>query len=212
MGEAARAEIVRSGPMTLEAWADMGEDEPGELVDGRLVEEEVPDNLHEAVVAWMLTVLCTWASKWRAPVLGSEHKIAVSKRSGRKPDVTMYAPGTRLGRGSISRIPPMLVVEVLSPRRRDVVRDRHEKHSEYAQLGVRSYLLVDPEARLVELYELGADGRYIRAASAERGKLAVAGCEGLELDLDAMWSQVAWVIGDDSFAEPIEDDPESTDE
>ena len=34
------AEGTSEREMTLAAWADMGEDEPGELVDGRLVEEE----------------------------------------------------------------------------------------------------------------------------------------------------------------------------
>jgi hypothetical protein len=34
------------GPLlTLEEWGDLPEDVPGELIDGRLVEEEVPDYL-----------------------------------------------------------------------------------------------------------------------------------------------------------------------
>ncbi len=32
----ATAEVLRAEPMTLEAWADLDEDEPGELVDDRL--------------------------------------------------------------------------------------------------------------------------------------------------------------------------------
>jgi hypothetical protein len=32
--------------MTFDEWVAMGEDEPGELVDGRLEEEEVPDPIH----------------------------------------------------------------------------------------------------------------------------------------------------------------------
>ena len=38
--------------MTFEEWAAMDEDEPGELVDGRLEEEEVPDTMHEMIVTW----------------------------------------------------------------------------------------------------------------------------------------------------------------
>jgi hypothetical protein len=34
-------------PMSLEAWGDLPEDEPGELVDGLLVEEEMPNWIHE---------------------------------------------------------------------------------------------------------------------------------------------------------------------
>ena len=34
----ARAELLHPEPMTLEQWADLDEDEPGELVDGWLVD------------------------------------------------------------------------------------------------------------------------------------------------------------------------------
>lgn len=39
--------------MNFEEWAAMPEDEPGELVDGRLEAEEVPDLVHELVVSWL---------------------------------------------------------------------------------------------------------------------------------------------------------------
>ncbi len=198
MGSLATAEILDPHTMTLEQWADMDEDEPGELVDGQLEEEEVPNHAHEAVVAWLLAKLHAWASPRRAPVVGSEHKLAVSDKRGRKPDVSMYAPGTRLGRGSLSRTPPDLVVEVLSPRPRDVRRDRRDKRAEYARFGVRLYLLVDPATRLVELFEMGPDGRYVYDISASEGKLELPGCEGLVLDLDELWSEVDWVVGEES--------------
>src|SRR6266511_3032568 len=42
---AVRIPAILDGPpsMSDEAWANMPEDEPGELVDGALVEKEVPD-------------------------------------------------------------------------------------------------------------------------------------------------------------------------
>src|SRR5215203_2427198 len=46
--------------LTLEEWAGLDEDTPGELVDGRLEEEEMPTFLHEAVVAWLLWALRSW--------------------------------------------------------------------------------------------------------------------------------------------------------
>jgi Uma2 family endonuclease len=197
MRSLATAEILPSPVMTLEQWADMDEDEPGELVDGYLEEEEVPDHPHEAIVAWFLAMFHAWASPRLAPVFASEHKLAVSATRGRKPDVNMYAPGTRLGRGSLSRTPPYLVVEILSPRPRDVRRDRVAKLPEYARFGVKVYLIVDPRMRVVEVYELGADGRYVHGAAATEGKLAIPGCDGLSLDLDALWAEVAWVVGED---------------
>ena len=61
--------------MTLEEWAAMDEDEPGELVDGRLEEEEVPNLVHELVVAWLIRVLGNW--------LGHAGFVSVQKPSMR---------------------------------------------------------------------------------------------------------------------------------
>ena len=72
--------------MTLDEWANMAEDEPGELVDGRLVEEEGARNLHEAAVSWAFGTLRTWAKPRGARVFGSEHKLGISADRGRKPE------------------------------------------------------------------------------------------------------------------------------
>ncbi|MCC6552972.1 MAG: Uma2 family endonuclease [Polyangiaceae bacterium] len=176
--------------MTLEQWADLDEDEPGELVDGRLVEEEVPTHLHEIVVAWLIEQLRRWARPRGGWVFGSEHKLALGAGRGRKPDVTLYRAGAPLRRrDAVSRAAPDLVVEVVSPRPRDVRRDRLEKLHEYAQLGVRSYWLIDPEARLVEMCVLGPDGLYVLARSAAAGKVQPPELEDLELDLDDLWAE-----------------------
>lgn len=67
------------------------------------------------------------------------------------------------GRGAI-RTPPDVAVEVLSPTARDARRDPIEKVADYAAFRVRWSWLVDPERRVIEILELGADGRYVLAA------------------------------------------------
>ncbi|MEW6269794.1 MAG: Uma2 family endonuclease [Thermodesulfobacteriota bacterium] len=49
------------GPMTLEEWAELPDEVEGELVDGFLVEEEVPELIHEAIVGWLIHELGGWA-------------------------------------------------------------------------------------------------------------------------------------------------------
>ncbi|MGK3999615.1 Uma2 family endonuclease [Sorangium sp. So ce1024] len=181
-----------SGRLSGEAWADLPEDEPGELVDGVLVEEEVPDWIHETAVSWLIRLLGAWAAARGAFVAGSELKYLLRNGNGRKPDLSMILPGQKPPprRGPMLR-PPDVMIEVVSPRPRDVHRDRIEKLREYAAFGVRWYWLLDPATRMLEIYELGPDGRYVWAQGAAGGRLeAVPGCEGLVLDLDALWGEL----------------------
>ena len=178
--------------MTIGEWADLDEDEPGELVDGRLDAEEEPSFLHEAVVAWLIRILGGWAAAQGGWVFGSESKFAVAPQRGRKPDVSVYFPGAPLPgkHDAVARVPPQIMVEVLSPRPRDARRDRIDKTRDYAAFGVRQYWIVDPEVRVLEVLELGADGRYAIALTASEGVPPVPGCEGLTLDLDALWAEI----------------------
>lgn len=177
--------------MTLEEWAGLDEDEPGELVDGLLEKAEVPDPAHELVVAWLVRILGVWLAGRGGFVFGSGVKFAVAPSRGRMPDVSAYLPGrTGIPRRGVVRDAPDVVVEIVSDTPRDARRDRVEKPDEYAAFGVRFYWLIDPIARTLEVFELGADGRYVRALAAASGKVNAPGCEGLVLDLDELWAEI----------------------
>lgn len=177
--------------MTVEQWAALSEDVPGELVDGQLVEEEMADFVHEAAVAWLVWVLSTWARSRDGRVYGSEGKLRIGPRHGRKPDVTLFLGGRRPRRAGPSDTPPDIAIEVVSPSPRDARRDRVEKLGDYAAVGISSYWLVDLEQRTLEILTLGPAGRYESAACAESGRVAeIPGCPGLELDLDALWAEI----------------------
>lgn len=178
--------------MSLADWAAMLEDAPGELVDGRLEDEEMPSYEHELIVAWLIHMLRSWFAPRGGLVAGSEAKFAVSPTRGRKPDVSAYLPDSpRPPRRGIIELPPDLMIEVVSPTPKDGRRDRVEKLKEYAAFGVRWYWLVDPQLRSLEVLELGSDGRYVHALDAIDGLVqSVPGCEGLTLDLDALWSEL----------------------
>ncbi|HEX7668295.1 MAG TPA: Uma2 family endonuclease [Polyangiaceae bacterium] len=178
--------------LTFEAWGLLPTEESGELVDGRVVEEEVATIIHETIVSVLNALLRLWLGG-RGLVGGSNAKFKVSSRRGRKPDLYVYLPGTRLPRGDarVVELPPDIFIEVVSSARSDQRRDRIEKLSEYAAFGVRYYWLVDPELRSFEILELGGDGRYVHAETASNGAIqTVPGCAGLVIDVDALWREV----------------------
>jgi Uma2 family endonuclease len=178
--------------LTLDEWAALDEDEPGELVDGRLEEEEVPDVLHEVVVSWLIGMFRNWLMG-RGWVLGSEAKYAVQADRGRKPDVAVYLRRDlqKLPRTGIVRVAPDIAVEVVSPSPRDERRDRIEKMDEYAAFGVHFYWIVDPSLQSLEIFEL-TGGRYARAARGTEGTMnRVPGCEGLVVNLEELWKELS---------------------
>src|SRR3954451_3568457 len=87
------ARITEAATLTLKEWADLPDDVAGELVDGRLVEEEMPTRGHERAVAWLCTRLLEYLEPRGGEVLGSEHKYGVGARRGRKPDLSVVFPG-----------------------------------------------------------------------------------------------------------------------
>jgi Uma2 family endonuclease len=177
--------------VTLARWGEMDEDEPGELVDGRIVEDEDVGVLHEVVVIWLGWVLRSWLASNPGFVGGSDGRFGVAPRRGRKPDLFVYLAGRTPPAQGLVTLPPDIMIEVVSPRPQDARRDRVEKMREYAAFGVRFYWIVDPGIRSFEIVELDGAGRYSYAVGVSEGRIErVPGCEGLAIDVDALWREV----------------------
>lgn len=191
MGQAL-LETAVAEKLSLDEWGAMPEDEPGELVDGFLVEEEVPSYVHEFLVILLGRIFGDWIIPRGGLVAGSDAKFAVKDDRGRKPDLTVYLPGSRFpSPQGVVTAPPDVAVEIVSSTPRDGRRDRVDKVDDYASFGVRYYWIVDPQLRSLEILELGSDGRYAHALGASAGVVEkVPGCEGLTLDLDALWTAI----------------------
>ena len=174
----------------VDEWAALPKAVRGELVDGRLEDEEVPDMLHEVIVVWFASMLRAWVAPLGGFVAGSGAKFALGPTTGRKPDVSMFLPGRVMPprRGAVC-VAPDLMVEVISPSPRDVRCDRIAKPDEYAAFGVKHYWLVDPDARRLECFVLGEGGSYVRVFGASGGQVEIPGLVGLVLQLDDLWAE-----------------------
>jgi Uma2 family endonuclease len=113
-----------------------------------------------------------------------------------------FGTSARKSGSASASIPADIVIEVITATPRDQRRDRIDKKADYATLGVGQYWLVDPEARTLEVLALDANGRFVEVLAEAEGAHDVPGCNGLRLDLDALWAEVdrgaVFVAGQDA--------------
>jgi len=187
--EKLREPLADVGPYTWRDFIDLDEDDPRELLDGHLVEIEVPTWKHEKIVADLIFSLQQWARLRNAgQVLGSGYKVRINDRRAWMPDVQFYRTGNfpvdqdqGLEHGH-----PDLVVEVISPTSQS--KDRVRKRHDYAALGVSEYWLIDPEVRILERQVL-RDGAYLMVEPIGGDVIfRPESFEGLEIDLRLLWN------------------------
>ena len=150
-----------SGPFTWDDFLALDDEDRRELVDGELVEIEMPSYVHERIVALLVGFLHAWvmAAEGRGVVVGSGYKVRVDDQRGAMPDVQHFrADNLPRGQGKgLTRGRPDLAVEVVSPS--SVRFDRVRKLAWYAVIAVPEYWVVDAEHRTLERLVL-ASARY----------------------------------------------------
>jgi Uma2 family endonuclease len=152
---------VQTQPMTAEEfweWAEKPENQDRlyELDEGEPVEMPSPGELHGAICALVTHLL--WAYVFRRGagyVCGNDTGLLVKRGPDtiRGPDVMLFGESRRLedlSRKFATGI-PLLVVEVLSPH--DQMSKVNLRLSQYLERGVRLVWLVDPETRVVTVYQ-----------------------------------------------------------
>lgn len=140
-----------------------------ELLDGILLVTPAPVPAHQAVAGELYKILDAACPK-HLKVFFAPLDWQPDRRTSLQPDLLVVA---REDIGSAKVTAPLaLAVEVLSPSTRR--KDQVLKFSKYADSGVASYWIVDPEVPSLAAYDL-VDGAYLQAGRA-------AGAEALERD------------------------------
>ncbi len=181
---------IAEGPHTWEEFVALDEDDLRELIDGELVEVEVPTERHERIIALLVYFLNAWALPQRTgTVYVSGYKVRVDGKRGVMPDVQFFRrgnPATRNQQG-VTEGRPELVVEVLSPTSRSY--DRVRKQGWYLKLGVPEYWIVDPEARTLERLVLQHDAYVIAGGYEGDVVFAPESFPGLTIPLAELWRE-----------------------
>ena len=176
------------GPFTWDDFVALEEDDLRELIDGELVEVEVPRGRHERIVATIIGLLCRWTELHGGTVLASGYKIRISNKRGVMPDVQFFRRGHDLFAEQdlgLTDGHPDLVVEVISPSSRRY--DRVLKARWYASVGVPEYWLVDPDARTIERLVLDDDRWTIATTAAGDEPFEPPSFEGLRVEPRTLW-------------------------
>ena len=187
--EKLREPLADVGPYTWRDFIELDEDDPRELLDGYLVEIEVPTLTHERIVHELTFCLEQWARPRKAGmVLGSGFKVRINDRRAWMPDAQFYRAGNSPEgqEQGLERGHPDLVIEVISPSSSS--KDRVQKRHDYAAIGVPEYWLIDPEVRILERQVL-RDGAYLMVEPIGGDVIfRPESFEGLEIDLRLLWN------------------------
>ena len=174
----------------LHCWEDfiaLDEDDLRELVDGRLVEIEVPTGLHERIVVGLVRRLDEWADAHGGNVFASGYKIRIRHDRGVMPDVQFFRRGRTIPDPGLRAGAPDLVVEVVSPS--SARFDRATRRAWYASIGTPEYWIVDPDRRTLERLVLEATGDYRVAQVARDGDIFEPDTfPGLAIPLAGLWT------------------------
>lgn len=134
-----------------------------ELINGEVVISMPPILKHQDIVREILILFALIARKLGGKAYASPIEVRLDEYNVFEPDVLyIQADNLAITQQDEKRIigVPNLIVEVLSPSTAKF--DRQEKYQAYEKHGVNEYWIVDPVYEVVEVWNLGEDGRYIR--------------------------------------------------
>nr|WP_228021689.1 Uma2 family endonuclease [Romeria gracilis] len=146
--------------MTLQAYLDYdpGTETQYELVNGELVEMPPESDLNQRIASLLFAFFLNQGIPSYRVRMGTEIVVSSAGATTRFPDVMVLSEdlATALEGASRSTVmpempPPLLVVEVVSPRQES--RDYRYKRAEYAARGIAEYWIVDPMRQKVTLLE-----------------------------------------------------------
>jgi len=135
-----------------------------ELLDGVLVVSPRPTTIHQLAATRLATLLDNACPGDLCVLAGPAVQLTADTEFD--PDVVVVQPDD-LGGAKLTS-PPLLVVEVRSPR--TALIDLNRKKAAYQKFGVRSYWIMDPDPQHPSLTVFGLrDGRYAQLIKMANG-------------------------------------------
>jgi Uma2 family endonuclease len=132
-----------------------------ELVDGNLEVLPMPTFSHQFIVAFLFEVLRRFVDERQlGAVLFAPLPMRIRERTYREPDVMFFSKEHLLPPDDDYLQGANLVMEVVSADDESHKRDYQHKRSDYAELGIPEYWIVDPQIERITV--LALEGRQYR--------------------------------------------------
>ena len=127
-----------------------------EVIEGELFVSRAPGLPHQIVVTNIIGCFLSYFAQNPIGRIITTPGLVFSQFSGVIPDLVFYshARGKKIIANNRLNAAPEIVIEILSPGRENISRDRVAKRQLYAKHGVSEYWIVDSENRSIEIYRL----------------------------------------------------------
>ncbi len=158
--------VVVAKPMTLEEYRnyDDGTDTRYELVNGELIAMPPESNLNNQIASFLFATFLQIGIPHYCLRMRAQIVVSGARATSREPDLMVLSDKTAIALAGATQClithdmpPPLLVVEVVSPKQEN--RDYRHKRTEYAGRQIPEYWIVDPIAQKVTILEW-VDGLY----------------------------------------------------
>ena len=184
--ESRKALVSDDGLLSVRDWLAIGETKPHyELINGQLVQKQMKTYRQCKAVGSFLTACISQCEIYGWQFFLGGTGVYVSERIGYVPDVVGFAPGNEVDPEAAIEGAPTLVVEVLSPG--TATKDRTDKKRNYARIGVRIYILIDPTQKTMEVFRLNGTRYRTPETLRENDVWTPAELPELELQLSKLW-------------------------
>ncbi len=157
---------VTTKPMTIEEYLtyDDGSDTRYELVNGELIAMPTESDLNNRIASFLFAIFLQSGVSYYCLRMGAQIAVSGARATAREPDLMVLSEETAAALEGATHClitqdmpPPLLVVEVVSPKQE--TRDYRYKRTEYAGRQISEYWIVDAIAQKVTILQW-VDGLY----------------------------------------------------
>ena len=187
----------QQGEYTLEDYYALPEDARYELIDGVLFEMTAPTVVHQALIGLLHLEFAQFVRDNNGPckvfLSPCDVRLDMDDKTMVEPDLLVICSRDRISMRYCKGAPDF-VAEILSPSTR--LKDMKLKTRKYQQAGVREYWIIDPDKRVILVYDF-ENGDFPTLYGFE-DKVPVSIWEGkLEIDFSEISREIAYLYEED---------------